>query len=565
MPRQNLGPVGIKGLNSDTPAQKLDLSNFTRGFNMRPFDNSLQGVYDFTNSGSAQNVGGGLSNNRDIYAMVQWTPTGSQRFNLGYIYDDEAGEGPNFQLVTDLTNPADSQMGFVADTEVDLTGRFGVDLLTFNDLLIVNDGINQPIVIQNFGSVAAPDFRASFVLGWPGDTTPTDTTQQPEATRVTAERIIQYRNRLVALNISGSYLGLNPAEAADGTRLLETEGSQKGNATIIWSTPITELTSLNGVTFAPLGTNSAGDDTITETVGEVLDGAQLGEFLIIYKTDAVLQYTDTGAPLYLVGRVLFDDDGLYSPGCFADIGGGRHLVVGNQGIYIHDGGPNKQNISRGRIEKSLFEDIDPLEKDRTFIFHHSSDKEVWICLKSRESGILNSGCNLAYVYNYEADVWYRRSLPTDNMEGTRGITEGELNGELYIFAWGAFGVRQLGDERDPTATQTASGWVQFLDQDFGDPGVTKHINSVYPMGENTFQIAIQGKRNLTALTDIRNTLIPPPLSRTHTDVRTHDPSMQYKQDYRLNHRYYDIELSMEGTTNPLITGFDVELKQGGLR
>ena len=166
------------------------------------------------------------------------------------------------------------------------------------------------------------------------------------------------------------------------------------------------------------------------------------------------------------------------------------------------------------------------------------------------------------MYNYETDTWYRRSLMVDVLNGTRGISVGTLNGDVFIFAWGAFGIRQLGSERDASG-HVSQGWVQFLDQDFGDPGMTKHINSVYPMGENTFQIAIQGKRNLTAPTDIRNT--PTPLLSTHTDVRTHDPSMQYKQDYRLNHRYYDIELSMEGTTNPLITGFDVELKQGGLR
>ena len=390
--------------------------------------------------------------------------------------------------------------------------------------------------------------------------------QASTANRVTAERMIQYQNRLVALNISGSYLGLNPSASQDGTRQLETTGSQKGNATIVWSDPISELNSLNGVTFLPDINNSAGDDTITETVGEVLDGAQLGEYLIVYKSDAVIQYTDTGSPLYLIGRVLFDDDGLYSPGCFADIGGGRHLVVGNLGVYIHDGGPNKQNISRGRIERLLFEDVNRDARDDTFVFHHTSDKEVWICYRSLTSmtGIM-TGCDRAFVYNYEQDVWYWRDLivgGTSETSGTRGMTEGELSGDIFIFAWGAFGVRQLGDERR-TSTYVSNGWVQFLDQSFGEPGITKKIHSVYPMGEFEFRCAISGKDNITAITDVKDSDNLPTTMGDH--VRMFNPLNEYKEDYRLNSRYYDIELSMIEGTNPSITGFDVDVDGGGRR
>ena len=97
-----------------------------------------------------------------------------------------------------------------------------------------------------------------------------------------------------------------------------------------------------------------------------------------------------------MGRVLFDDDGLYSPGCFADIGGGRHFVVGNSGVYMHDGGPNKQNISRGRIERELYADVDLVARDRTFVAHHPADKEVWICYKSVDFIGTNTGCDRAF-------------------------------------------------------------------------------------------------------------------------------------------------------------------------
>ena len=170
MPRQNLGPVGIKGLNSDTPAQKLDLSNFTRGLNMRPFDGSLQGVFNFTANDTAANIECGTAGTKDIYAMTQWTPTGSRQFNLGYLHLE--GTGLEFQLVNDLTLPAPTIRGAMAPTDVSTNPRFGVDLFAFNDVLIVNDGVNQPIVVRNTGTVAVPDYNASYVLGWPGAPTP---------------------------------------------------------------------------------------------------------------------------------------------------------------------------------------------------------------------------------------------------------------------------------------------------------------------------------------------------------------------------------------------------------
>ena len=48
-------------------------------------------------------------------------------------------------------------------------------------------------------------------------------------------------------------------------------------------------------------------------------------------------------------------------------------------------------------------------------------------------------------------------------------------------------------------------------------------------------------------------------------VRMFNPLNEYKEDYRLNSRYYDIELSMIEGTNPSITGFDVDVDGGGRR
>ena len=550
MPRIELGEVGIGGLNSDTPAQKQSLTTFARGLNMRPFDGSLQGVFDMTRTDNANNIGGGQAvntgaNPRNIYAMTQWTPTGEDTLNFVYLYEtDSDGLNLTFQIVEDITDSGSTSItGSTAVTPLDDNARFNIDLFPFNDIVIANDGASTPrelrritqIDIDNDSSLAGQlnNYAAFPLTGWIGGTT--------------AQRLLTYNNRIIALNGDGSYTG----------------SENLGNVSLIWSTPITALGTLSGIDFVARSTNSAGDDIVTESVGEILDAAELGEYLIVYKEDAVLQYQDSGNPLYLVGRLLFDDDGLYSPGCFADIGNGRHFVVGNYGIYLHDGGPNKENISRGRIEGSLYTDVDPAARDRAFVFHHASDKEVWVCYSSINRTGNTTGCDKAFCYNYKNNTWYKRDLPTVGTDGVRNITESELNGKVLIFAWGKAGIFQLGDER-AGGTYVSSGWVQFLDNNLGDETVTKKISSVYPKGEASFRCAVVSKNSVMANSVVKDS-DQIAVSSSDSSSRTFNPSTKHKEDYRLNGRYYDIELSMNSTINPKITGFDVEVSTGGKR
>ena len=85
IPLQNLG---IKGLNTDVPPQALSPENFSVGLNMRPADGSLQGVYKFPSSFDTNLTG---SSARNVLAATQWTPVGSDSFNLAYLYESSSG------------------------------------------------------------------------------------------------------------------------------------------------------------------------------------------------------------------------------------------------------------------------------------------------------------------------------------------------------------------------------------------------------------------------------------------------------------------------------------------
>jgi hypothetical protein len=533
MPTIPLQNLGIQGLNTDVPAQALSPENFSDGLNMRPSDGSLQGVYKFPTAFDT-NVTGNSA--RNVLAATQWTPVGSDNFNLAYLYESSSGV-VSFQVSQDVLNPISSASSVTATTNLSLNGRFGFDFFTFNGVIIVNDGINQPIRISNNGTEASPNYQSLYLANWFSGAADGSAQEGIVANRVTTQRLASYNNRLVALNLSGAYLA----------------NENLGNSSLAWSTPITDINTLNGITWRYSSTNSAGDDILTETSGQLLDAAQLGPYLIVYKDDSVYRYQDSGDPLYLVSELLFDDDGLYSPNCFEDIGGGRHFVLGNYGIYIHDGGPNKKDISKGRIQKDIYNTVNPAHKNRTFTFLNSRDKEVWVCYSA--VGNSGTGTNFAYVYNYQSNVWYKRTLPN-----IKGITEGEINGQIYIYGFSDQGLFLLSSGFE------ANGYARFLKQDLGNPQLTKNITAVYPMSDGAF--------NTTAITanSLNNSTVDSEFAKDYNNrdavyTRTFDPDSNsgYKKDYRLNGRYFNLEVSMNGSVNPKITGLDLEVNPSGKR
>ena len=222
---------------------------------------------------------------------------------------------------------------------------------------------------------------------------------------------------------------------------------------------------------------------------------------------------------------------------------------------MHDGGPNKENISRGRIEAALFADVDPTRRDDTFAFLHSSDKEVWLCYPSR--GFSGSGCDKAFIYNYMNNTWYQRNLipedvTGDTPNGIRGMEEAELDGELFIYGWGELGPRRLGTERGFSGGGIRTGGnAIFMNKDLGDPIITKSIHAAYPKGSAQFEVGV------TSTPHLQDTIVFP--------MRSFDPNNEYKIDYRLHGRYYHLQLQQSSNLNPKITNCDIDVKSGGRR
>jgi hypothetical protein len=498
-----------------------------------------------------------------IYRGAQWTPAGSSFYNIAVVGNKTSDN--SVKAYVDF-NGTVATLDFPATTDNPI-GSNDPDLFVFNELLIGNFENNRPMYSSPNASTQGdfayipnwlPAVRTNNVeltgvalgvsyyiseattsdwssVGGPsvaevGDTflctaAAADITalgKVSSATQLYAKNIAQYNGRLIAMNLYGG--ALEPI-------------------TLSWSTPISNIASLSAVRWSTNGAFSDGDDLITDTAGKLIDGGQLGQYFIAYKEDSVIRYRDTGSPFFLVPEVAFADDGMYSNKCFVEIEGNRHVVLGNRGVYVHNGGPDKENISKGVVEGDLYNSINPAHKDRTFLFRHSEEKEVWICYSTTANS--GDGCNQAHVFNYQTNSWYKRSLPDINH-----LEETEIAGAYIALAFkpSTSSVFKIGATVEPT------GYVAFQLNTMGDTSSTKNISAVYPKCLNTLKLKIQGTSKVGGNGSVAFGV-----------GKEFNPITDYKFDTRVNGRFISMKLEMVGGVSPEISGIEVDVEAGGLR
>jgi hypothetical protein len=507
------------GLITDVPAHALPQGAWNDCLNIRVKDGSVQGVNDFVSSiGLPSGYSGG-----EIVALTQWTPAGSSFLNIAYVLKDTASttttKGRVFVYNTDtsvhveITNALTS-----ANFEIDET--YPPQLFVFNGLLICNPGTGNPQYITADASTAG---NLADLPGW-----------LAMAGTQYARIMRPYKNRLIAMSF---FDDKGTSSTADDAAYPVDFG---------WSSHITSLDSLTGLSWQASSTNTAGDAFLTQTPGRILDGGQLGEYFIAYKTDAVIRVHETGDNSILSFDSIFEDDGIYSSRCFANIGDSQHLVVGNYGVYTHDGQSQKQDIAKGVFQDAMFDLVKGSDKDRSFMFQQTRDKEVWFCF--RESDTTGFGANKAFVFCYNDGKVHIRSLPNIS-----DIFETEVEGSLKVFgAKGTGGIYEL------SPTQLVSGgYFTRIDDSLEYNSLIKTISTIYPECKDSVYLSLVGHSN--RLSD----------SAMSTEFTSHnklfDPTTAHKLDIRESGRYVSLKVSMNGTNNPKLTTLQFTLKGAGSR
>jgi len=353
----------------------------------------------------------------------------------------------------------------------------------------------------------------------------------PVGTPLVTRILRPFNNRLIAMDIK---------EERDPSI---TEDDEFLPIDFLWSGNIKTQGTLVGLEWAISSINTAGDSFLTQTPGKIVDGMQLGPYFMVYKDDAVIQASETGNAFVLNFRSVFEDDGLYSSGCTAPIGNNQHLVVGNYGVYIHDGQTQKQHIAKGIFQDFLFKAVDPAHKDRSFVFQQTRDKEIWFCFSS--VGNTGTGCNGAFVYDYEAQKLHRRTLPD-----VTDLYETELDGKMEIYGATSTGLQILDPE-----SYVSGGWFERKNESLQSNNF-KTVTGCNIKSEGAVDVYSASNKNINDLEVYTSTPF--------------DPAEDYKVNFRQNGRYLSIKIEMvddsnQVAINPKLTTISFDMKETSRR
>jgi len=503
------------GLITDMPAHSLPQGAWSDCLDIRVKDGSVQGVNDFvTGFGVSSAYAAG-----EPVAVTQWTPAGSTYLNIAYIIKDTASstgtKGRVFVYNSSTTANVEITNALAA-ANFEIDDNYPPQLFVFNGVLICNPGTGNPQYIS------ADSTTAGNLVDLPNWSAMAGTQY--------ARVMRPYKNRLVAMSF---YDDKDTATLADDVSY---------PIDFVWSSHITTLDSIAAVEWQASFVNTAGDAFLSQTTGRILDGRQLGEFFIAYKTDSVVRVYETGDTFVLGFDSMFEDDGIYSTRCVTTIGDSQQLVIGNYGVYIHDGQSQKQDIAKGLFQDTMFDLVKGTDKEKSFVFQQTRDKEVWFCF--RETGTTGSGCNKAFVFNYADQKVHIRSLPN-----ITDMYETEVEGSLRIFATSpdTNSVKELS-----SSVLVSNGWFVRTEDDLGSRAQYKDLDTMYPQSDGLVNIAVFGTSAKTSDSALNTGF--------NSTTRAFNPETGHKLDVRQSGRYINIRVTMSGTVNPKLTSIQFSLK-----
>jgi len=504
------------GLMVDVPANQIPQGGWSDSLNVRARNGSVQGVNAFVNDIVLHPTDSNIANG-EAKAVCQFTPAGADNLVIAFVVKGVNGNGS--VVLYDTGGSGNSRWNDITNSTADQVFTFDDDyppqIFVFNELLIINPGTDAP---PQFSTATVGAGSLVELPNWVHDSS-----SQPVICRI----LRPFNQRLVAMSIKEEH----GAGTSDDTYQ---------PIDFLFSSHITTIASLTAAQWTASTTNTAGDAFLVGTPGKILDGGQLGEFFIAYKSDAVVRVRETGDSNVLAFESIFEDDGIYSTRCFANIGNSQHLVVGNYGIYIHDGQSERQDIAKDLFKDTMYALVKPAERNRTFVFQQTRDKEVWLCLPSNSND--TTGCNLAFCYDYSSGKIHKRTLP-----GISDLFETELNGELKIYGTKSGTTLQVLSN----TILESGGYFERINDNLTDNGKVKHINKIEVNAVGSCLLALTGTQNLSD-------------SKSYTNV-TFNPATDHKVDVRTSGRYMNLKVTMNGATNPELSKLQFDIKMMGVR
>jgi hypothetical protein len=338
----------------------------------------------------------------------------------------------------------------------------------------------------------------------------------------------------------------------------------------------------------------AGENTLSEMRSPIRDGLVLGNSFIIYNQSQIWNVDYRGDQAVFGFRRLPYEGGIINTNCVVEVDG-KHMVFGDNDIYMHDG-MSKKSLADGRVRRRIFNALDRSRQNSCFVVHDAVANLVHFCyatLQDEASFSKTVFCNQAAIYNYRSDTWSFMDLP--NVVGG-AMTDASLLKNLFpdandsyelfntpymTFAGGTPKVSLMLSVADqangitdtrvfaidlPTAGLVnlpalpevlKPAYVERVGADMDDFGIStlrgyKLIQSIVP------QCSFEDS-NGVFMFDIGSSDLPKQ-SPTYRASCPFNPSTDYKIDMQVAGRYLAYKISTASISSFQISGFDMDVK-----
>lgn len=412
----------------------------------------------------------------------------------------------------------------------------------FQGIVILNNGVDAPQWWNGTGSCAN--------MIWDGSNDWED--YDGAGATYSTQAIRAYKNFLMAMNI-------NDNGTIYANMLHWSDAAEHGTMPATWNYALT--------------TNLSGRVSVGGNNSKLLDGLSLKGSFILYKEDSAYICNYVGGDSIFSVDGLFTDRGIYSTDCVVDIGG-KHVVLGDSSLYIHDGHSYKDILS-GRSSEELFNDIEPSLYQATFLAHHRAMTEVWICYPAIGAGDADQ-CNKALVWNYETNAFTYREIP-NIYHAITGISQGAVadywdseTSDTWdsesVDIWAKQSYSPISDtligasddlygfESGNQFAGTNAGVVlERTGIDFGGPEDVHMITSIYPRIEGD-ALSIQIGQHDTVDSAV-----------TWETAQTFTPGVTRKLDFRSTGHYAAVRFLSDADVEWKLNGYDLHYEFAGMR
>ena len=155
-------------------------------------------------------------------------------------------------------------------------------------------------------------------------------------------------------------------------------------------------------------TVDAGEYSLEDSKGKILDGLPLADSFMIYKEDSTYMMTYIGTPFIFSFRQISPNVGALTKNCVAEFDGG-HFVFGNGDMYINDG-QKLTSLLPHKMRDHVFNNISGDDYEKAFVVADYGNTEMWSCYVS-QSNTTNAQCDKALVWNWSNGTFTERDLP----------------------------------------------------------------------------------------------------------------------------------------------------------